>query len=138
MFSFAKFVCAHLLKLHFTFRLIGCLFPLPRILYAMSSDGLLFGFLARVNARTKIPIVATMICGFGAGFLSSVFNLEQLVDMASIGTFQSYILVCICVLILRCVKYLNIARNSIKILVVTHFWFIAVVCNKVFFLRSSK
>lgn len=81
--------------------LIGCLFPIPRILYSMSSDGLLFGFLATINEKTKTPFIAAIICGVCAGLLSTVFNLEQLVDMASIGTLQSYMIVCVCVLILR-------------------------------------
>jgi len=81
--------------------LIGCLFPIPRILYAMSSDGLLFDFLSTINEKTKTPFVAAIICGISAGLLSTIFNLEQLVDMASIGTLQSYMIVCICVLILR-------------------------------------
>lgn len=81
--------------------LIGCLFPIPRILYAMASDGLLFSFLATINEKTKTPFIAAIICGVCAGLLSTVFNLEQLVDMASIGTLQSYMIVCICVLILR-------------------------------------
>uniref|UniRef100_A0A2S2R0K3 High affinity cationic amino acid transporter 1 n=1 Tax=Sipha flava TaxID=143950 RepID=A0A2S2R0K3_9HEMI len=81
--------------------LLGCLFPIPRILYAMSSDGLLFEFLSNINERTKTPFIATMICGISSGILSSVFNLEQLVDMTSIGTLITYLIVCICVMILR-------------------------------------
>ncbi|KAL4112645.1 hypothetical protein QTP88_016393 [Uroleucon formosanum] len=81
--------------------LIGCIFPIPRILYAMSSDGLLFSFLATMNERTKTPFTASIICGVCAGLLSTIFNLEQLVDMASIGTLQSYMIVSVCVLILR-------------------------------------
>jgi amino acid transporter len=81
--------------------LLGAIFPLPRILYAMASDGLLFKFLSNINSTTKTPLISTIICGVFAGALSAVFNLEQLIDMASIGTLQAYTIVCICVLILR-------------------------------------
>ncbi|XP_008184790.2 high affinity cationic amino acid transporter 1 [Acyrthosiphon pisum] len=81
--------------------LLGTLFPLPRILYAMASDGLIFKFLSNINTTTKTPLISTVICGLFAGTLAAVFNLEQLIDMASIGTLQAYTIVCICVLILR-------------------------------------
>ncbi|VVC32907.1 Hypothetical protein CINCED_3A006066 [Cinara cedri] len=81
--------------------LLGAIFPLPRILYAMANDGLLFKFLAKINQTTKTPLISTVICGVGAGCLSALFNLQQLIEMASIGTLQAYTIVCICVLILR-------------------------------------
>ncbi|KAL5240260.1 hypothetical protein ACI65C_007670 [Semiaphis heraclei] len=84
--------------------LLGTLFPLPRILYAMANDGLLFKFLSNINATTMTPLISTIICGLFAGTLAAVFNLEQLIDMASIGTLQAYTIVCICVLILRLVR----------------------------------
>lgn len=43
------------------------MFPLPRILYAMANDGLLFRFLAKINARTKTPVLATLLSGLLAG-----------------------------------------------------------------------
>lgn len=47
--------------------LIGCIFPIPRIMYAMSSDGLLFNFLSKINEKTKTPFTAAIICGVSAG-----------------------------------------------------------------------
>ena len=43
------------------------MFPLPRILYAMANDGLLFRSLARIHPRTKTPLLATFLSGLLAG-----------------------------------------------------------------------
>ncbi|XP_032237943.2 high affinity cationic amino acid transporter 1 isoform X1 [Nematostella vectensis] len=84
-----------------TASLIGALFPLPRLLYAMASDGLIFTFLARIHPRTEIPIFATVIAGVLAAVLALLFELQELVEMMSIGTLLAYTIVAICVLLLR-------------------------------------
>ena len=52
------------------------MFPLPRVIYAISSDGLLFKFLSTVNERFKTPLIATAISGVFAG---KVFYFEFIV-----------------------------------------------------------
>lgn len=47
--------------------LLGSMFPMPRVIYAMAEDGLLFKFLAKINDRTKTPIIATVTSGAIAG-----------------------------------------------------------------------
>jgi len=49
------------------FSLFGALFPLPRIIYAMSSDGVIFRFLGKVNKRFQTPVVGTIIAGLLTG-----------------------------------------------------------------------
>ena len=47
--------------------LLGSIFPMPRVIYAMAADGVLFKALARINPKTKTPLIATMASGVVAG-----------------------------------------------------------------------
>lgn len=46
---------------------------MPRVIYAMAEDGLLFKCLAQINSKTKTPIIATLSSGAVAGERESTF-----------------------------------------------------------------
>lgn len=99
------------------------MFPLPRIIYAMASDGLIFEWMGKVSSRFHTPLMGTFSAGILTGsyfffffflllgqyslfikilgLLAAIFELTQLVNMMSIGTLLAYSIVAICVLILR-------------------------------------
>lgn len=81
--------------------LIGAMFPMPRILYNMAEDGLVYEWTSRIHKKTKVPVNATIVATVVAGILAAIFDLGVLIDFMSIGTLAAYVLVAICVLILR-------------------------------------
>lgn len=81
--------------------LMGSMFPLPRIVYAMSKDGLIFKWLGEVNERFHTPMYGTLFVGVLTGILAAFLDLRQLVNMMSIGTLMAYSIVAACVLLLR-------------------------------------
>ncbi|KAL0268485.1 UNVERIFIED_CONTAM: hypothetical protein PYX00_010413 [Menopon gallinae] len=95
--------------------MLGAMFPLPRIFYAMGKDGLIFKQLAKVNKKTQTPLIATVVSGITAGLMAMLFDLDQLIDMMSIATLLAYTIVAMCVLILRYEEYPQSEISSDKI-----------------------
>jgi basic amino acid/polyamine antiporter, APA family len=73
----------------------------PRILMAMSRDGLLSPWFGRIHPRYRTPHVTTILTGvFVAGF-AAVANIDEIVQLTNIGTLFAFVLVSIGIIILR-------------------------------------
>ena len=60
-----------------------------------------FRSLAKVNPRSEIPTIATVVSGVPSALFAFIFNLHDLVEMMSIGTLLVYAIVAGCMMVLR-------------------------------------
>ncbi|CCD65334.1 Cationic amino acid transporter C-terminal domain-containing protein [Caenorhabditis elegans] len=84
-----------------TTSLVGGMFALPRCVFSMADDGLLFSSLASVNPKTQVPTQALLIFGFLTAIIALLFDITTLVEFLSIGTLLAYSIVSACVIVLR-------------------------------------
>lgn len=80
---------------------LGGMYPLPRILYSMAHDKLIYSSLADINKKLKLPVKATIVGSVFIATLACLLDIQDLADMVSIGTLAAYSLVSLSVLILR-------------------------------------
>ena len=76
-------------------------YSLTRILFAMARDGLLPAFFCTVDARTKTPLNATILCGVVTASVAGVTPIGSLVELVNAGTLAEFSLVCLGVIVLR-------------------------------------
>lgn len=81
--------------------LIGTLYALTRIMYAMSDDALLPRSLGQLHSEAQVPLRPMYMCAAFAAFLAAALPLTTLVETMSIGTLLAYTLVSASVIILR-------------------------------------
>lgn len=56
----------------FCFSLYASMFPMPRVVYSLASDGLIFKRLAYILPKLKTPVAAAI----SSGLLAGIFNLN--------------------------------------------------------------
>jgi APA family basic amino acid/polyamine antiporter len=76
----------------------------PRILFAMSRDGLLPPFLSRVHDRYKTPYLTTWATGGVVAVAAALTPIDVSSELCSIGTLFAYIIVAAGVIVLRYAK----------------------------------
>ncbi|XP_036385886.1 cationic amino acid transporter 4-like [Megalops cyprinoides] len=84
-----------------TTTLLSVLFILPRIVYTMADDGLLFSIFSRINPTTKVPVAASVVLSCPIILLAVIFDVETLVEFLSISPLLSYTFVAASVIVLR-------------------------------------
>lgn len=77
------------------------MYPLPRTLYSMSYDKLIYAYLSKVSKRFRLPVRAIVVGSIMVAIPAAWLKTGDLADMVSIGTLAAYSLVSLSVLILR-------------------------------------
>ncbi|XP_015752511.1 PREDICTED: cationic amino acid transporter 2-like, partial [Acropora digitifera] len=93
-----------------------CLQPTPQF----------FRSLAKVNPRSEIPTIATVVSGVPSALFAFIFNLHDLVEMMSIGTLLVYAIVAGCMMVLgyRPETSAFVRQNDLELLAVIIFYLI--------------
>jgi APA family basic amino acid/polyamine antiporter len=73
----------------------------PRILFAMSRDGLLPERLSHVHSRFKTPHVTTILTGAIVAVGAAILPITVVAELCSIGTLFAFLIVCAGVIVLR-------------------------------------
>lgn len=79
-------------------------YALTRILFAVSRDGLLPGFFAKISPHTKSPTRAIVGMGIIMSLIGGLVPLDKLAELTNMGTLGAFTVVCAGVLILRNTK----------------------------------
>jgi APA family basic amino acid/polyamine antiporter len=76
-------------------------YGLTRISFAMSRDGLLPPFFAKVNPRTQTPIPLIIVSGIVIALIAGFVPLSEAASLVNIGTLSAFTLVCSGVVAMR-------------------------------------
>ena len=77
------------------------LYGQTRIFYTMARDGLLPPIFAKVNPKTKTPVLNTILVGLVAAGFAGFTGLDFLGDTTNVGTLVAFMLICVTVVYLR-------------------------------------
>ncbi|TPP59427.1 High affinity cationic amino acid transporter 1 [Fasciola gigantica] len=77
------------------------MYVIPRLFYAIASDGLLFECMSCVESRTKVPMVSLIVGGLITILLSIFIKIQVLAEFTSVGVIFSYFLIGLNLMVLR-------------------------------------
>jgi basic amino acid/polyamine antiporter, APA family len=72
-----------------------------RIFFAVSRDGLLPPAFSKIHPKYRTPYIPTMITGAAVGLTAAFLPIQEIAELANIGTLFAFVLVCFGVWILR-------------------------------------
>ncbi|MFI6992466.1 amino acid permease [Nonomuraea wenchangensis] len=85
-----------ILTVMFTFML-----GVTRVWFAMSRDGLLPGWFARLHPVRRVPSRVTWIVGVASGLIAGFLPIREAAELTNIGILLAFVVVCTAVIVLR-------------------------------------
>jgi APA family basic amino acid/polyamine antiporter len=76
-------------------------YALTRVILAVSRDGLISPFFARIHEKRHTPVRTTILCGLLMAFMAGFVPFAALAELVNIGTLAAFVLVCGGVIALR-------------------------------------
>lgn len=80
---------------------LSCMYGMTRILYSMSSDGMIPPVFSRVHPRTRVPVANTIMVGVVVAALAAFVTLGALADLVIISTLAVFATVGVTVIVMR-------------------------------------
>ncbi|MBK8445694.1 MAG: amino acid permease [Micropruina sp.] len=77
------------------------LLGVTRVWFAMSRDGLLPGWFAKIDTKRGVPQRVTWIAGLASTVLAGVLPIRLVADLANIGILAAFVVVCAAVIVMR-------------------------------------
>ncbi|WP_305783953.1 amino acid permease [Symbioplanes lichenis] len=85
-----------ILTVMFTFML-----GVTRVWYAMSRDGLLPAWFAKLHPRRRVPSRVTWIAGVASAIIAGFLPIREAAELTNIGILLAFVVVCVAVIVLR-------------------------------------
>lgn len=76
-------------------------YALTRVILAISRDGLISPFFAKVSPTTRTPVRTTVLCGVLMAIMAGFVPFAALAELVNVGTLAAFVLVCGGVIFMR-------------------------------------
>jgi APA family basic amino acid/polyamine antiporter len=76
-------------------------YALTRVILAISRDGLISPYFAKVSPSTQTPVRTTVLCGVLMAIMAGFIPFAALAELVNVGTLAAFVLVCAGVIFMR-------------------------------------
>lgn len=81
--------------------MLAFLLACARIWFAMSRDGLLPGWFAKLHPRFHTPYRPTLIAGALTALVAALYPIKEVAELVNIGTLSAFVVICSAIIVLR-------------------------------------